>query len=233
MKNAAADKLVFKYFTIVELLVVISIIAILASMLLPSLSRSQELAKDIKCKGQFRQYGTALFMYADDYNDSLGGVFVHGGSVAVGGAHPTFPTLYNPYIEGRDNITGKSDVLLCPFIKANYAASNVYVNYKCSIWWNCCKIGCNRVPGVVVINDTTRGDLGPARKISKVKAPSVAQIFRDAYPKEHFAKNYKSCGSPITFVDGHVGFGTYYGNSNSMEMQNNYRGWDAYPTYTY
>jgi hypothetical protein len=89
-------------------------------------------------------------------------------------------------------------------------------------------MGCNRA---VVINSTTYGDLGPARKISKVKAPSVAEIFRDAYSGEHFNKSYKSCGSPITFVDGHVGFGTYYGNANSMEKQNTFRGWDAYPTY--
>jgi prepilin-type N-terminal cleavage/methylation domain-containing protein/prepilin-type processing-associated H-X9-DG protein len=56
-------------FTLIELLVVIAIIGVLSALLLPALSRAQQLARRAACLSNLRQIGLAFSIYLGEHND--------------------------------------------------------------------------------------------------------------------------------------------------------------------
>jgi prepilin-type N-terminal cleavage/methylation domain-containing protein len=58
-------------FTLIELLVVIAIIAILAAILFPVFAQARESARKIGCLSNTKELGTAILMYAQDYDEQI------------------------------------------------------------------------------------------------------------------------------------------------------------------
>jgi len=92
-------------FTLVELLVVIAIIAILASMLLPVLSKAKDGAVKMRCVNNVKQLGLAMQMYGDDNNSLL--PMAHG-TVPWGAVNP--PPWSQPLAAYYNN----TNILTCP-----------------------------------------------------------------------------------------------------------------------
>lgn len=88
-----------KGFTLVELLVVIGIIALLISILLPSLNRARETANRVKCASNLRQIGQAILLYSNDNNGA------YPRTVYNGSSSPLIPAISGLTLSGGGGYT--------------------------------------------------------------------------------------------------------------------------------
>lgn len=168
-------------FTLIELLVVIAIIAILAAILFPVFAKAREAARKTSCSNNLRQMGTALMMYAQDYDEIYPNRRFGTAARPKGDDTYSWRSVLQPYIKNNQ-------LFVCPSNPSNQVVSTDPV-YKISYAANFNYGGqpTPAVPGVysVLGNGLFGNSLSPGVSMASVEAPSdliaVVEIYRVPY----------------------------------------------------
>jgi prepilin-type N-terminal cleavage/methylation domain-containing protein len=159
-------------FTIIELLVVITVISLLVSLLIPNLSKARKVAMITQCGAIMRQHGIGMNAYRNDYKfyyPLFGGTpytDYYGRYCNVWDASQFDATVFNAYgvyinlpNDGASQTptTSLSKMKYCPVVNWNVFGAYTFENASTTPYWNGSFLGYELYPGHILGPDSTWG----------------------------------------------------------------------------
>jgi prepilin-type N-terminal cleavage/methylation domain-containing protein/prepilin-type processing-associated H-X9-DG protein len=201
MRPAGNEKL-GRAFTLVELLVVISVIALLMAILLPALGRARGVAKRTYCAANLRQIGIAMRSYLDDNRDIFPLACAYPWSIT----DPTNPGYLPPITQFLSRLLKSPKVFICPADTTADATPPYHLRTGNTSYWyrgypdpppNCSLI--NGLGGITIYQSC---DVQQGMKANNIEVmgdfDKVHPGFTGAFRKRAGQKNF-------LFADWHIG----------------------------
>lgn len=230
MKKILNQKGYADFFTLVELLFVIAIITLLASLLLPSLSKARESAKRIMCAGNLKQVNTAYLSYAFDNNEwtAYNGEYLRWENTLIKNGY--LPNNYYPATVNAWNYY-MSTILRCPSLPEPITVDNTtQIGKRSDYGLN--YVTCHEFSSSLMMytsgrlknirpQSVTFGDRynWPKADQPATGSGSLIYIYSASYP----LGIHHGGGANLTFLDGHLEWnksGNEFNHSNWWVMYN-------------
>ena len=224
-----------KAFTLTELLVVMAIIAILAALLLPVLSRAKANARRTTCLNNLKQINQGVHMYADDFNNILF-TFTNSNNptnLNFNSEWTAYARLIRSYVGLKGAPSPQDKLFACPADTFCFDVSgnnrpllvqqSIHLLSNCNYSSYCFNAG-NAVfqfpkpafPGMFP------GVLG--RKLNSIKEPVKTVLVAEFPAQDPFSWHqpapagktfFNNAQNMVSFVDGHVSYVKFYFGTNN------------------
>jgi prepilin-type N-terminal cleavage/methylation domain-containing protein len=225
------SKAALRAFTLVELLVAIAIIAILAALLLPVLSRAKASGQRTACLNNLRQIAAGVHLYAGDFNEILFPI--------TNSSHFAFSewTAYDPLMRSYAGLNGvpspRDKLFACPADTFYYRGSNGFTvllpqsehlqsntsfsSYAFNAGNAAFRFPHPQFPGAFpgIMGNKLSSIKNPARTVLAGEFPALDGYswHQPLFSGKH--RYYNNAPDILSFADGHVSYVKMYCGSNN------------------